>query len=728
MASLHRDNQFKLRALSSALLACSLSLAASSVFALEEIEDESLGEATAEGIAFLPTNASFVFRGAGPNESVATLLSDRTKDTGMIRYIPVGPLTTTATSDPIYGTSTGKGDLFLYGLAVSKGDNDLNSRFNSVDPNIASWGTQLNPWLFKVQSEIAVPNFTSGAGVCTTANNAICETVSYLALEAPRYNDFYGTGTPITTNPAQGGDAYNLKLAFWADAFVRDPAVVENMTATGTQFDTNKGAAPSGSRPNRFRLQAVWDGFSLNGSQIQLFRTLAGASAAQVNGNAKDTFYNNTLGLAGVLRFNGGDTRVTGNSTGTAFRATITGSAGSRVTSNQRIGVYSPTTVTGAASQPGAAWGTTVGSACGDALQCYQLQALRTTDTYTGASFSIPAGLSALRFSTRESGVGQGILDTPAIGTGVTAPTFDPTEGLFAYGANINLVLGTLYQPLIVGKDSASNNLVLEIAAIPNKEAIYKRLYINYADSNVATNGGYSGSTCNVFKCGNNGIAGYQGTSATHSSITIGSINYNGTTNQLTAYTGADSIGVSFGALQNVASGTLNLNYYQLQARYREKLSNTQWRYYNGVGNPTVAGSYVNGATTCGTSGNTNCNEFNLAGWFNTGSISGFPGTNPTVANAAYFAGARAPGTGPSSYNNFCTGAVAVGTCASVATAVGWGPLPGANYNAANGTWLSNPAPSAPVAVGSALASNNLGSAVIDGFMVQHMKITTKGL
>ncbi len=733
MASLHRNSRFKLRALTSALLLCSVGLAASSVYALQEIDDEYLGEATAEGIAFLPTNASFVFRGAGPNESVATLLSDRTKDTGMIRYIPVGPLTTTATSDPIYGTSTGKGDLFLYGLAVSKGDNDLNSRFNSVDPNIASWGTQLNPWLFQVKSEAAVPNFVRDPvdAVCA-ANSAYCETVSYLTLEAPRYNDFYNStmslpgGSAIPTTAALGADAYNLKLAFWADAFVRDPTVVENMTATGTQFD--KGGA---GRANRFRLQAVWDGFSLNGSQIQLFRTLGGASTDVVqsaNGNAKDTSYNNSLGLAGVLRFNSGDTRAVINSASN-FKATITGSAGTRTTST--IGLYSPTVATGAGSLPGAAGaagtGANQGQTCVDALQCYQLQGLRTTDTYTGASFSVPTGLSALRFSTRESGTGQGILDTPAIGTGVTAPTFDATEGLFAYGANINLVLGTLYQPLIVGKETGTNNLVLEIAAIPNKAAIYKRIYTNYANpvslnnpTANTTNGGYFGSTCNVYFCGAHpagtkaAISGsYQAITATHSSIGIGSVNYDPATNYLTAYTGADSIGVSFGALQNVASGTFAANYYQLQFRYREKMTATQWRYL------TAAGTYQNSSlANCSTTAPNNCNEFNLAGWFNTSSISGFPGTNPTAANSAYYVPGRTAAA------NFCTGVVA--SCTG--TGAAWGPLPGANYNATNGAWLSNPAPSAPVAVGSALASNNLGSAVIDGFLVQHMKITTKGL
>lgn len=682
MASLHRDNQFKLRALSSALLVCSLSLAASSVFALQEITDEDLGESTGEGIAFLPTNAAFVFRGAGPNESVATLLSDRTNDIGLIRYIPVGPLTTTAASG-----GAGKGDLYLYGLAVSRGDDNLNSRYSSVNPLIESWGTQLNPWLFKVESEQNVPNFTSGSG--NNCSAALCNTVSYLALEAPRYN------TTLPTTGATGADAYNLKLAFWADAFVRDPSKVENTTSTGDQFDLNIGSDPSGSRPNRLRLQAVWDGLSLNGSQIQLFQTLAGAATSQTGGNATNTSYNNTLGLTGVLRFNSGDSRASNG-----FKATVTNGTVARTTST--VNFYSPQTVTGAAAQPNGTNGN-----CADALQCYQLRAARTTDTYSNAAWTIPAGLPALRFSTRESGTGQGILETPAIGTGIKAPTFDATEGLFAYGANINLVYGTLSQPLIVGKDASSNNLVMEVTRIPNKELIYKRIYTDYRTT--GKDASYLGSTCNVYFCGNNGISGYQGTNATHSSISIGSVNYDSVNNLLTAYNGADSIGVSFGALQNKTLGTHAVNYYELQYRYRRQMAIGRWQYLN------ANGSYDSGTLNCAASGG-NCNEFNLADWIGTTSVSGF--FNPTISNPAYYVPGRTAGS------NFCTGTSA--TCTGIGNAQVVGPLSGAVYG--DSVWISNPPPSAAAPTASGLASNNLGSAVIDGMLIQHMKITTKGL
>lgn len=72
-------------------------------------------------------------------------------------------------------------------------------------------------------------------------------------------------------------------------------------------------------RANRLRMQAIWDGVSLNGSEIRMFQTLGGA-ATGVNGMSN--FYNNTLGLTGVLRFNSGD--------GETLRASVTTSSSSR--------------------------------------------------------------------------------------------------------------------------------------------------------------------------------------------------------------------------------------------------------------------------------------------------------------------------------------------------------------------------------------------------------------
>ncbi|MFA9204291.1 MAG: hypothetical protein ACEQSD_09865, partial [Flavobacteriales bacterium] len=282
------------------LLIVAMSAAVSSqALALEAITDEELSVTTGEGIAFLPENVSLRMNGADTNNSGAG-----TFDTGYIRIIPVGPLTPAAVT-----AGAGKGDIFLYGAAISQSAQaygaartvtDTNTRFSRT---IDSWGTAANPWVLKVETQTGVPDFAAPTPTATSTG-----TVSYLGFEAPLYN------RNIAALSAAEKSAYNLKVAFWTDAFVRDPSVVENLTATGTQFDLG-GAG----RANRLRLQAIWDGLSINGSQLKIFQTLGGAVTAT---NGMSSSYNNTLGIAGTLRFNSGD--------GSTLRATTSFTAGSR--------------------------------------------------------------------------------------------------------------------------------------------------------------------------------------------------------------------------------------------------------------------------------------------------------------------------------------------------------------------------------------------------------------
>ena len=473
MTTLHYTVTFHKTVLASFIGLC----ISSSCFALEAMSDEKLSDTTGEGIALLPQDAYMVFRGAGPNETKATVFSDRTKDTGYIHYIPVGPLTQTTqntNNDTVVDTSdhsVGKADLYLYGLALSKSDGNSNSRIASSEAaaKISSWGTAANPWLLKVGTQNNVPTFTPDG----TTPNTDKGSVSFLALEAPLYEYTYNnTGALVTSPDSLGADAYRLKLGLWADAFVLDQTKGETDPAL-YHLGQMYGGASDASRANRLRLQAVWNDFSINGSRIQIFQTLNGAT----NSNGLSAFYNNTLGLAGVIRLNSGDSRGLNSSS----------------TNMSRV----------------------------------------------------------LRLSTQECGTGnlngcttpvaQGLLTTPALNA-TTAPVFDSTEGVYIYNLNSNLVLGSLYQPLILGTDGT--NFSLELARIPNKADIYNKIYTDY-DNPASTI--YSGSTCNVYQCGASPIAGYQGLSATHSSITIGSTLYDPAKNLVTADKSATAVGVSFG-------------------------------------------------------------------------------------------------------------------------------------------------------------------------------------
>ncbi|MEK5773268.1 hypothetical protein VXE29_22305, partial [Acinetobacter variabilis] len=63
-----------------------------------------------------------------------------------------------------------KADVFIYGLALSKSDGSLSTRYSNQGFN---WGKASNPWLFRAGTE-NVRQFKDKA-----------ENLGYLALEAP---------------------------------------------------------------------------------------------------------------------------------------------------------------------------------------------------------------------------------------------------------------------------------------------------------------------------------------------------------------------------------------------------------------------------------------------------------------------------------------------------------------------------------------------------------------
>lgn len=758
-------------------------------FALEEISDDALSQTTGEGVAILPKDFSFVLRGDKAGNE--TSLADRSKDTGYIHYVPVGGLTSMVQDTNKDGSvttadhSVGKADIYLYGLALSKNDYDSNNRFGS---KIASWGTANNPWVLKAATATNVPDFSGTSG-----------TVTYLNLEAPLYE----------TETKTGIDAYNLKLALWADAFVRDQSKPEgdaNQFKLGELFSSTQTSAEAtaGDRANRLRLQAIANGFGINGSNLQVFQTLGGSS----NNNGMSAFYNKTLGVSGVFRINSGDSqnfKAIYNSNNPTRTYSVDGGTNYTATEGWR-------TYTGTA--PTAKAGCGDASASFDDANCqFRFRDRKIKDVVTGASWNLPAGFQAgdkvLRISTKETtGTAQANLSTPAL-NGTTAPTFDANDGLYLYYPNINLVLGSLYQPVILGSDG--RNFSLEIARIPNKPEIYKKIYTDYSGLDDS----YLGSTCNVYQCGDSTISGYQGGSArtdyslldgtklaTHSSISIGTVYSPDGGKTLLAYDGVESMGVFFGTpvARTGISGTRIYNEVQYQQRkQRERTYLTTDRYVlqsqGGLGNGTEIFDPYGGSSI-------------QAGWFTTttsyrwytrqgyhtdwiyldavnadgskvfGNVDGSylqvncttafgcPGGTPygttpalgqrgTVSNLTslqnlgngFIAGRDdCPGTtytnaacsgSPSGEGQFGVGIATnpktenlqwnYGTRGGANTEARWfnvnGGLEKILYGSAN-----DPAPAVPTGGVNPSAMNNYGSAVIDGLLIQHMKLTTKGL
>ncbi|QDK96932.1 hypothetical protein FM020_03040 [Acinetobacter tandoii] len=438
------------------MLTSMLSLCCTYSFALEALSDQALSNSTGEGIAILPENFKMVFQTAEDGLTAAqnqSRLANRNYDTGFIRFIPVGPLSETAKT-----AGAKKADVFLYGLALSASDSNLNSRFSNLGFN---WGQETNPWVFSVKS------------ISTTANRVVydfagvAQDFSYLSLEAPYVLD--GAANTATDN--------NIKLGLWGDFFARNPLVAAPVDA--------KNGAPANLNglDQRLRLQLVANGLSLNGSNLKLFQTLGGAASSSL-----PTSYNNTLGLAALIRLNTND---------------------------------NPST---------------------------------TEDSS-----------KALRISTAESLITDinNDLTTPAISK-TTAPNFNANDGVYLYSPNINLVLGSVYQPLIVDTAADGQNFVIELTRIPNKANVYQQIYTDYTALASGTTSAYKGSTCNVQYCGDVISMGqtYQGNTATHSSISIGTVGFTNNNKFLKADTSNNAVGVSFvtptGTKTNLGSAAID--------------------------------------------------------------------------------------------------------------------------------------------------------------------------
>ncbi|MDM1486527.1 hypothetical protein [Acinetobacter towneri] len=314
------------------------------------------------------------------------------------------------------GSLRTKADVFIYGLALSKSDNSLSSRYSNQGFN---WGSADNPWLFRAGTE-KVKQFKN-----------VEKEVGYLALEAP-----------LATIAATESDN-NIKLGFWTDIFSRQ-------LNSSAEVDPSTGAPKSGlDKEHRLRTQFVANGLSLNGSQTRLFQTL----------DSDNPNHHQTLSMASLVRLNTND-----NPENLSIDDANLDSKGIRIST----------------------------AAKSDAL--------------------------------------DGTAVTPAIDRSL-APVFHDTEGLYLYSPNINLVLGNMYQPFVVG--SEGNNIVLEVTRIPNVPEIYNKIYQNYEDGKGGYLGStaFTGATCNVVSCGTSlkasatdSIAMYQGRNATHSSIAIGTV------------------------------------------------------------------------------------------------------------------------------------------------------------------------------------------------------------
>lgn len=569
MTYIIKKTRFARSCLASMIALCS----AASVHALETLSDQSLSDTTGEGIALLPENFKMVFQGAkdisssstyGAATDAASLLAASKNDTGFIRIIPTGEnysgLASTVTAADAAAKQT-KADVFIYGLALSKSDDQLNLRYSNQG---FTWGTSANPWLFRAGTEKQVQQFQ--------VSNAAAD-VGYLALEAP-----------LATVVADESDN-NIKLGYWADAFSRkwgSSNAVNVITGAPVAVPMTSDATNDQNldKNQRLRFQFVANGLSLNGSQVRLFQTQSSSVTQQ----------NQTLGMASILRLNTNDNP----------------------------------------------------------------QNIKSTDTNLSAK--------AIRIST--AAIDDGSYSTPAL-NGSSAPTFNSTEGLYIYSPNINLVLGNMYQPFIVG--SEGKNIILEVTAIPNVASIYNKIYTHYKDAEatyaVDASGGYYKSKSGAYYS----VQNFSSVSTFYKKIVD-------TANNVTSYV-ADSAGTY--VKDNVSGGFVELGYTSSIS------APTKYAISNQSALDALANQYK--GSTC-----------NVA----------VCGTNGAQVNGISYQGTNATHS-----------SISMGTVARDASA---NTLIANRDSTATGIMFKSAAAGVPAV--------NLGSAAIDGVLIQHLKIKTTGL
>lgn len=710
-------------------------------YALQVLDDDSMSDTTGEGIAFTVSDFNMQFNGEDDSGAGNT-------GTGYFRFIPVGALSAEAQA---YNTANptkkiGKGDIYLYGASISANDSNVTTQFSG---NTVDIGTSVNPWLISVQT-VNTPSF-----------NGTNKPLTYIALEAPLLTNLLKTdGTLLATDP----NTYNLKLGAWVDAFVRDPTKVENNTlefglnsidAAGNRYINGVNAGGGVTlRENRLRLQEIVNGVSLNGSNIKVFQTLDGANLASGLG-ASYSSYNNTLGLAATLRMNSGDA--------TSVRAPVYSLLAPIDNTASTLGTPSPTwsllhggwDTTLSASQAGGGCNNgssvTVTTNSGQTGCQFMVQSRTRTDSKTrtvtkSTQWTAASGLDdhVIRFSTQEKGITQALLYSPAFDNGVM-PSFADTEGLFLYKPNINLVIGSQWQPLVLGVASDNKNLSLELTRIPDVASVYKEIYTDYTGADAS----YKGGTCSLYWCGGdgNGIS----KNATHSSITLGTTLYTAPVNtganktplSVSAYKGADAAGVSFGSLNAVQgqtqtnTGSTNTSAFVTEAQWIQRVNNTAtWRYKEDGGL---------GSNRTGTA-----NQWAYGGGvFDPLAIQNATDTGCCTDRYDY---PVASGDNSSWMHNQTSGPCGDANCTFYGTTANrnwtianYNSTYGLNFstasNAALDTWLGGQGSAARTNVGANQAATpslpvvaypinaiNLGSAVIDGLLIQHLKITTKGL
>lgn len=260
-----------------------LCVVSSSSYALEEISEEEMSNATGQSVALTLENFSLV---------------TRDDDTSYINLIPRGEISATALA-----AGQDRADIFIRNLSITRNDATTTRASNT---NIESWGSGYNPFLFRVSS-INAPTYTA-------ASNPL----AFFQFESPNYCPAgIGNTADCPSGADEVQDAYNLRLGLMLDLLIKSNADTEGYGAdVGTGLAANEGLST----------QMIWNAMSINGTRLAFFQT---------PGDSANPDYNNAFGMRGLLRFN-----TNANETNNGLRLTSTLDSGYNGTTNRLFNTH----------------------------------------------------------------------------------------------------------------------------------------------------------------------------------------------------------------------------------------------------------------------------------------------------------------------------------------------------------------------------------------------------
>lgn len=355
LSNVEKSSRFVQTLLSVALLSSIVMPA----YALEVMSDASMGEASGEGVAFFTQNFQFQMPSVAGDVSQSGVPAYGDNYGAGTRVFGTGSRAVTPGNYGSYiylsplgevPANTNRAHVFVYGVSLSANTNtSVNTNAGSICSTTThdgagqqtfngngciAAGSVVRPGIGgNSQPHNTLFNRNSGGGVnlgnqddpftiatYTTNTSSIPLLPGTISPDTAGFGNVYNLdGSALVNTPflqisapssalPASDSSNNMRLGLWLNI------LQEDMTNLGTQrLGGNNGLTASGTAGPAFQVQAILDGFGINGTKLNIFPTddcPTCSSRPITAANVRQTQFENRLGLSGFLRLNSQPTGV----------------------------------------------------------------------------------------------------------------------------------------------------------------------------------------------------------------------------------------------------------------------------------------------------------------------------------------------------------------------------------------------------------------------------------